>query len=901
MVDRFSEQDASCLVSSADTANAAAPQHAMLQKQFKTEEGLQPVREHNIANVSSNSSHRQNFTGVPEVFSVVDRRQWSAASPVESSVFRWGVNPDNEHPRSIGKWSPHPKVQDYEAHIDYLTGMVLNIFVSNSSGSGGLLLALEVPSPCAKEEKWVEVDRARCSSRYPCALRLPGIAVRGTSAEATRFRTVVVLDDEDYGTDFLQYQRVSLDHEAEVTVAHEKFSDAGRSSLKFRLSPALAAGALYVMPVVKDASEGTTVTMRLRQPVPVTKNATLLHVSGKMSALEALETKHSKDESSEMRALETTLQSFRPPWAAEWRLPAKGIGACDFTLFEVVADQLFPGEVELEVWIEGEDGTKKTITDVLVTTRVSWAQAEVELLDTVLKDHFGYFNDPEVIIHGLANGALKQDDLGQLPISNPTEWGYAMQSWVIMAETGMLKPEETVVKLRETFTTLDHLQQDPTQFAHGMFYPYYRLRDSNGNKIYPKHTEYSELPCGDIALLYGSMMMVQGWLTDKVFHKEAATCAKILGRMNFSHCLHVTDCNGPVNGQEAALEREDKQGDQFWSVPLTVNADTLEKNPYNWNVWADEGGLVAMIIAMTGVGNDTQYESVVRQQQRYSPCQNWEGISVGHAAFFNSVFTLPTRSMLGFGTLFSSPYYHEFAVRSVLPTFRAYQKLKKKLGVDYMGPSDAMTQALRSHPEKILGSYAYWPPNNMYDCRQGKTLIENQCTWCRGIQSEGFETPLELIVPHGNMASFLVSAMMEKSHFTSWLEDTKLLMTDASGVYKPGYGMEVVAPARRTPLGETFDGASKGRGIWESLSHGYTILSMYEGLATMRKRYEIVKEEGHVVPGSYEPPKYRPLSEFVDAVPEVRSKIDHLLSMARAQESKEKECTPSDYGPAGQY
>ena len=50
-----------------------------------------------------------------------------------------------------------------------------------------------------------------------------------------------------------------------------------------------------------------------------------------------------------------------------------------------------------------------------------------------------------------------------------------------------------------------------------------------------------------------------------------------------------------------------------------------------------------------------------------------------------------------------------------------------------------------------------------------------------------------MIVPHGNMASFLVAAMMEKSQFTAWLEDTKLLMTDWSEVYTPGYGLEVVA------------------------------------------------------------------------------------------------------------
>merc|ERR1719217_1244187 len=142
----------------------------------------------------------------------------------------------------------------------------------------------------------------------------------------------------------------------------------------------------------------------------------------------------------------------------------------------------------------------------------------------------------------------------------------------------------------------------------------------------------------------------------------------------------MTDCNGAGNGLEASSENA-TSADKFWSVPLTINADTLKLNSFNWNVWADEGGLVAMIVALTGGVSDEQYESIVGQQQRYSPCANWEGITVGHAAFFNSIFTLPTRSMLGFGTLFSSPYLHEFAVRSVLPSFRAHQKLKRKLKV----------------------------------------------------------------------------------------------------------------------------------------------------------------------------------------------------------------------------
>lgn len=780
----------------------------------------------------------------------------------DGDVFRWGISPESEHPPSIGKWHPHQKIQDYEATLPKFNGMVLNIFGKASNGNGGLMLALEVPSPCNAQE-WVQVDRARCSSIYPCALRLPASAVTGGEAVPTRFRTVVVLEDEDYATDFLEYNRVTLDHEVEVTVGQENFGDERAEpwqtkAVKLHINSVLASGPLTVSPVIKDASPDSVVAMRVRQPEPV-----YLVQSG--------------------TDLEKSLVSYRKSWAGEWRDAAKPISGCGHSQFEVVADQLYPGEVEVEVFLTTGSAV---ISDVVVTARMSWAEAEVALLDATLKDHFNYFNDPDTIVHGIPVGAVKKGDNSFVSYSNPTEWGYAMQSWAVMAETGVLQPEEVVGKLRETFQTLETLQNDPNQFAHGMFYPYYKLKEAgSGEKVFPTRTDYDELPCGDDALVYASLMMIQGWLRDKGFHTDADTCGRITGRMDFSKCVRYSGCDGSVDGE------------QFWQVPLTVNANTLQTNSYNWNVWADEGGLVAMIVALTGGIDDVQYESIVRQQQRYSPCSHWEGVTVDHAAFFNSVFTLPTRSMLGFGTLFSSPYYHEFAVRSVLPTFRAHQKLKKVLSVDYIGPSDAMTMQPRGHSDKIFGSYAYWPPNNMYDCKQGRVLFENQCTWCKGIQYEGLDDGFDTVVPHGNMASFLVSASMEKSQFTDWLEDVKKLMTDLSSVYKPGYGFEVMAPARRTPPGGGFEGAQAGRGIWESLSNGYTILSMYEGLATISRRYAMAKQAGLEVRGYYEPPSYRPLSDFVDVLPDVRTKINSLLMMAKSQESTEKQCPPSAYGP----
>jgi len=771
----------------------------------------------------------------------------------EGTVFKWGVTPENQHPEFIGKNQPHPSVQDYEATPPPLTAMVLNIFGKFSSGDGGLMLAMEVPSPC-DAAPWVEVDRARCSSKYPCALRLPAGAVKGDESNPTKFRTRVIAEYDDYHTDFLQYERVSLDHDAEVQVAQAGLTDlSSKRVMAFNIHPAIAAGSLSVTPVLQGANSETKVSMRIRQPDPK---------KGTTSSLL---------QSEDMSNLQTLLQSYRAHWADNWRETSRPIGGCSYELFEVVADQLYPGDAEIEIWTSNN----AIISDVLVTTRASWAEAEVSLLDTVMKDHFGFFNDPEVIVHGLPMDAYKKDNPGRIINSNPTSWGYAMESWVVMSETGVLTPVEAAVKLNESLQTLSILQNDINAFDKGMYYPYFQMRNSQtGQKIFPVRTPLQDMPCGDDALFYASMMTVQGWLGSNNFHAEADHAGQILARFNFSKCQRFTDCNQATNGQAAADPTA--QGDKSWGVPLTFHVQTDEPNLFNWNVWADEGGIVSMIVAMSGALTGEQFESVVEQQQKYSPCAHWEGVTVGHTAFFNSIFTLPTRSLLGFGTLFVSPYYHEFAVRSVLPSFRAHQKLKKKLGLDYMGPSDAMTQMPKNHPGRMFGSYAYWPPNNFYDCRKKFSVRQNECTWCNGRLVEGLPEPVDTVVPHGNMVSFLTMAMMERSLFKEWLEDTKLLKTDASGVYQPGYGAEVVAPAKRTPLGGTFDGAFDGRHIWEALSHGYSILSMYEGLATMRRRYDLLQRDGFQIRGTYQPPSYKPLSDFLDVLPGVRGKINSL-------------------------
>lgn len=182
----------------------------------------------------------------------------------------------------------------------------------------------------------------------------------------------------------------------------------------------------------------------------------------------------------------------------------------------------------------------------------------------------------------------------------------------------------------------------------------------------------------------------------------------------------------------------------------------------------------------------------------------------------------------------------------------------------------------------------------------------NKCTWCDGLQyidavlPEQRDIPHKLSVPHGNTGAFLAMATMERTQAAKWLEDLKLLMSDASGIFNPDYGFEVLAPVKRTRLGKTFnasDGRTMGNGFYEAIAHSYTTLSIYEGMASVRRRFEMLQKEQQQIFGSFEPPRrYIPLSDFADNVPHYREKINKYLAVAQSVEHQ-KVCSPSEYGP----
>jgi len=631
------------------------------------------------------------------------------------------------------------------------------------------------------------------------------------------------------------------------------------------LSRAMASGSLQVIPQVFGASGDTRVTMRIRQ-----RNV--------------IEPKHA--------------------WATEWRTPRADLECCGYRHFEVVADGIFEGPMEVEVKLIGDEMAQ--LGTVMIVSRLDLAEAETHLLETVLQAHSHFFIDPANVIHGLPMTTINPHDPGAFAWSNPTEWGFVLTSLAAMAEGERLSYSDAVARMSIALKTMENLQSQPDQFTKGLFYPFYKLRNTNKDCVNygkilaaPERTNYLELPCGDNALLYSSLVLVRGWLITNMFHEEAALAESITSKFNFDKCIHRKRClRGKLKNSN----------DLPWAVALTVNAGNDELFPFDWNVWADEGGVVSMTAMLAGAMSHNQFEDLVQAQQLYSPCETWQNITVQNTAYFNSIFTLPTRSFLGFGTLFSSPTYHEFSLRSVLPTFRAHRATKAIVGDDFFGPSDAMSQD--------IGSVAFFPPNTQFNPCVPKQNTANACTWCQGRQyADGHGNGLgrqyidsdeghHLSVSHGGLVSFLATATMETSQVVAWVDDLKALVSDASGVYNASYGFQVLAPNKRTPLLQkssfaqtAADKKSHGAGYYEALSHSYTSLSLYEGLAAVRRRFELLQNEGSQIRGPRPAGRYRPLSDFLDAVPGHRAKIDKLLQVAKAHENQ-KICQPSTYGPS---
>ena len=261
------------------------------------------------------------------------------------------------------------------------------------------------------------------------------------------------------------------------------------------------------------------------------------------------------------------------------------------------------------------------------------APEEYALLTDLFATHLNYFLSPEVITSsGLPLTAYKVGNRARYNWSNPTEWGYAMQAWIAAAERGRISEEAAVNRITLMLDTMCILQLDPEQNHNGLFYPYYRVLDPNdGHDLaIPFHDHNLDIPSGDNALLYASLLIAEGWAKSIGNSLLQSQVRSIGNNMTFHMFLFSQGAN------------------LYLAHTKTANSGELKGK---WDVYADEGGVVAWIAYLSGSVTFEEYKKLTESQKRQSA--SWascigESYTVQEAAWFNAMFTWSVRSLAGF-------------------------------------------------------------------------------------------------------------------------------------------------------------------------------------------------------------------------------------------------------------
>ena len=415
---------------------------------------------------------------------------------------------------------------------------------------------------------------------------------------------------------------------------------------------------------------------------------------------------------------------------------------------------------------------------------------EYNMLDEIFRVHANFFLSSEAITNfGFPLTAYKVNDRARFGYSNPAEWGYTLQSWIVAAEREIISINDAEDKIRTALTTMQSLQQDSAQNHKGLFYPYYKVTDSNGNDLpAPFHDEDPRIPSGDNALLYASLLITEGWAihTGKTSLEKLAQ--SIRENMDFRIFLF-------------------KEGGKLY-IAHQINADTGKLYSDKWDVFADEGGVVTWIAYFSSSITFDEYRVLTESQIRRPAIWSCHGTTytVKEAAWFNAMFTWGARSLAGFPiSSFDAPNDSNslYCKCSFMPAVEAHLAYGTDfLKVHYPAFSDAMSQGVVRR---------YTPPN---------------------LADEVPPDPPEHVVPHAFFVPFNGLPDINTLTRTFLISKIEKLRDDEAHYYHDAgpypFGFEVTASPYENDMG--YNGAGEGRNIFETLSEAYIALSLFNAL-----------------------------------------------------------------------
>jgi len=460
--------------------------------------------------------------------------------------------------------------------------------------------------------------------------------------------------------------------------------------------------------------------------------------------------------------------------------------------------QLASGIVILGTLGNQSCGSRPSKPQPLSQQRKYLTPEEYTLLEEMFRVHLNYFLSPEAITSfGFPMTAYKVGNRARFGYSNPTEWGYAWQAWIAAAERGVISQAEAASKLKNALSTLETLQHNPDESYQGFPYPFYKMTTPDGKDLVVPHRDPDpNIPSGDNALLYASLVIIEGWGRQSKDQELYELAQRIRERMNFKIFL--------------------RQNGSCLRLAHTLNADTKELSPSNWDIFADEGGVATWIAYLSGSISFEEYKTLTACQHRrpasWTSCTG-KTFTVKEAAWFNAMFTWSVRSLAGFPIGdFDAPQGARslYSKESLVPTTQAHLAYGDCLGIDHPAFSDAMSQA--ENGKGLVGWIQNWfiPPN----------LADQLGTTPRHAVPHALFVPFNALpdLPPETRARLVAEIVELKEDKAGYYHD--------SGPYP--FGFEVLASPYKDDT--SYQGADDGRNVFETLSESYTTLSLFNAL-----------------------------------------------------------------------
>ncbi|MFA5125971.1 MAG: right-handed parallel beta-helix repeat-containing protein [archaeon] len=403
-------------------------------------------------------------------------------------------------------------------------------------------------------------------------------------------------------------------------------------------------------------------------------------------------------------------------------------------------------------------------------------------LSDMVDTHLNYYLSPTAVTsYGLPLGEYKIGSRTAIPWSNPTEWGYLLQAYIVAAERGKITKADAVARITTTLNTVKSLQDNNSQVWNGLFYPYYYVvNPSTGVDVAPYHTTLVNIPSIDDGLFYMSLLIVDGWAQDNGYTEISSKAQSIYSKMKFDDFIFTSGSKKYVSHVINATT----------GLPGTASGD-------GWNIYSDEGGLMVMIEYISGSVDFNTFKELINSQDRIS--SYWNGYEVKESAWFNSMFAWGVRSLAGI-PLIDTFYSKE----SFVQTTKAHLAYGDYLGVDYPGFSDAMTQG-------FVGYYV--PPT-----QSGQISVPAHST------PHAFFVPLNVLP---DLDQNTLDKLMAK--IVSVRDDNAVYYYGPGKTYP--FGFVVATSLYANDL--NYKGVkpnTDGKNVFETLSHAYITLSAFNAL-----------------------------------------------------------------------